>query len=155
MRELQGITRVISLGDQEALDIRQLLNVQTDNQGLILQFFAHGGYDGIAHTPGGNLIPWNILVELVSSCRTKYPIRLEVLGVCNSKYITNHLSANSTIDQIWVTTEFTTWQSVYNNSRNFFTFVEFLNDLENDPQGSAFIPTYREIRWGNFFRPIE
>lgn len=154
MKQLQGgVTRVVTLGDHEPLNIQELLNIRSDQTGLIIQIFAHGGLNGISYTPDGELIPWQLLAELVSNCRSNHPVRLELLGACNSKHIMSHLTSQITIDQIWVTTEFTTWQSVYNHSRNFFTFVEFLDYLSEDPEGTTFVPTYREVKWGNLFRP--
>ena len=154
MNIVTGITKTITLGDQERLQLQDLSNVRSDSNGLIIQIFAHGGPTGIAETPGAPVIPWTALIQSVSECRTTLPIRLDILGVCNSKYIVPHLTSNATIDLIWLTTEFTTWQSVNNRSRHFFDFNKFLDDLSMDGEARPFIPTYREIKWNNHFRLI-
>ena len=146
MREMLRPYRTVSLGDRESLNLLELATTNTDNAGLIIQIYAHGGANGIAANPNGPVISWEQVIQVVSRCRSRFPIRLDLLGVCNSKFIVRDLTATSEIDSIWVTTEQTIWQSVYNNSRLFDSFDQFIIDIQEEPDALDFIRSYREIR---------
>lgn len=150
MKTILRPIKTISLGDQEPLDLSQLLtnNINTNDRGIIIQIFAHGGSQGIRHHNDVRypLIPWNLVLETVSLCRTHHRIRLDMIGICNSFYALQSLTPQMRIDQLWHTIDFTEWQSVYGNSRMCDTFDQFSNDLRQDPRiEERYFGKFREV----------
>lgn len=138
--------QIVSLGDGENLELEQLRDINSNDKVLVIQIYGHAGAAGIQGHNQGQVYNWNQILELVSSTKTVYPIRLDLCGVCNSHFIQRHVIANTRIDGIWVTNRDTIWQSVYNVSGEEYTFEAFLERLDEDDESASFKGFYLKVK---------
>jgi len=141
--------RVITIGDKEEIILNEFNQINSDNEILIVQIFAHGGQQGIQRR-GEEIITWPILVNAINPIRTTHPVRLDLCGVCESYHIQPHLNQEVLIDSIWVTNQKTSWQSVYSHSREANTFIEFLDGLAEEDENAKYRDYYLELVRPNF-----
>jgi hypothetical protein len=130
--------------------IYNLRQITSDCVSIIITIFSHSAidYSDVGKEIHGlvldrrkrDFISWRELIDVINSCRTKYPLTLNLLTPCNSKEILNDISSGDTIDRIWyskvegITVRYSILLAKEGKSFDDFR-DEFLIDFEKDNYG--------------------
>lgn len=74
----------------------------SDSEGLIFTFLAHGGFNGLSDNAGGG-VQYQSLLSALSASRTLHPVYVNLLANCNSVNSLNFLPDDNLISEIWYT----------------------------------------------------
>ncbi|MFZ4464243.1 MAG: hypothetical protein ACOYN5_10365, partial [Bacteroidales bacterium] len=100
-------------------------------QSLIITILSHGSPNGILFDNEIFLITWQEIAYHANKVRTKKPIILNLIGICNSYLISDYRkTACSNIDKIWVSTNTVDSQDIAISAAmqdNFYFFTGLLD----------------------------